>query len=1208
MLSRLIGARTRDQRGIGLLPFAIGAALLFLTAGAAAQTISLSATSLNFGNVVVGSTSAAKNVILTNTGTATLAVSNIAASGSFAETNTCGASVGAGRKCTISVTFAPSATGASSGTVTITDNAGNSPQTITTNGTGVIAVTLLPTSINFGSLTVGTTSNPHNLTLTNNQTTALTIDSVAVSGDFAQTNTCGATVAAKSTCTISVTFTPTEVGPRKGTLTVTDSASNSPQMSSLSGAGSTAGLISIAVTPSDPSLAVGSTLQFNATGTFTGGNTYNLTQSVTWSSSKSTLASISNAAGTQGLATGLAAGVTTIKAASGKISGTSTLTVTSAPTLVSITVTPANSSVAVGSTLQFTATGNYSDGSNLNLTSLVSWSSSLTTVATISGGGLATAVASGSTTIQASYQGVNGSTLLIVSGPEPPPTGLNATAGNAQASLNWQAPSGATSFTVYRSTVTGGPYTLIGTATVTNYTDTGLTNNTAYFYVVTATGASGTSGYSNQASATPEFAPGFANIQHIVFIVKENRSFDNLFGTYPGANGATTATLSTGQVIPLGPTPDRMSRDLDHSWYGSFTDVDYNRMDGFDLSTNGNINGDELSLTQFTQGDIPNYWAYAQNFVLADAMFSSLHGPSFPNHLYTVAAQSGGVVGDPGGGGSFISYGCDSPAARLVQVLSTNGVLSNVYPCFDFSTLADSLQNGSISWKYYSPAENTSGYSWNALDAINHIRNSSYWNTNVPLNTQFVTDAQNGQLPTVSWLVGPSETSEHPTASVCASENWSVQQINAVMQGPEWNSTAIFLTWDDFGGFYDHVPPPADDEYGLGLRVPLLIISPYVVPGYISHTTYEFSSFLKFVEERFGLTALGARDANANDMLDSFNLTQTPLAPLVLGTETCSVASPTTLNFQLDQQVGTTSPAQTLKFTNYNTAPMTFQSVTVTGDFSTTNQPCEQSVVQYTDCTVPIIFTPTAPGLRTGTLTVADSDVSSPQIVPLSGMGTYVTFNTPMLNFGSVVQGKPSRTMSVTLTNNAVNPLIITSPITTSGDYTQTNTCGSSVGGGTICQITVTFTPSTTGTRFGTITINDSDAASPHVVTLTGIGTEITLSPSSLTFASQNVGTSSPPKSVTVTNNGPAALTLSSPTLTGDPAESAAMVDFTYPGAPTLNYTQTNNCGGSLPVGASCTVTVTFTPTLTGTINASVQIFDNETDSPQIISLTGTGH
>lgn len=261
-------------------------------------------------------------------------------------------------------------------------------------------------------------------------------------------------------------------------------------------------------------------------------------------------------------------------------------------------------------------------------------------------------------------------------------------------------------------------------------------------------------------------------------------------------------------------------------------------MDKFDLiikSNNrkpGNKNGDFLAYTQLKQRDIPNYFAYAHDFVLADHMFSSLHGASFPNHLYTVAAQFGGAIGNIKN--ALGRWGCDSPAGAAVEVIDNNGSITEQYPCFDFQTLADSLEVAGISWKYYAPEQGESGYIWSTLDAIDHIRNSSLWSEHVVPYTEFVTDARNGQLPAVSWLVTTAPLSEHPPHSTCQGENWTVQQINAVMRGPDWNSTVIFLTWDDFGGFYDHVPPPNVDEFGFGPRVPLLIISPFVKKGFIS--------------------------------------------------------------------------------------------------------------------------------------------------------------------------------------------------------------------------------------------------------------------------------------------------------------------------------------------------------------------------------------
>ena len=153
--------------------------------------------------------------------------------------------------------------------------------------------------------------------------------------------------------------------------------------------------------------------------------------------------------------------------------------------------------------------------------------------------------------------------------------------------------------------------------------------------------------------------------------------------------------------------------------------------------------------------------------------------------------------------------------------------------------------------------------------------------------TQFETDALSGQLASMSWLVPFLHTSEHPPFGVCQGENWTVSKINAIMQGADWNSTAIFITWDDFGGFYDHVPPPTVNNFGFGPRVPLLIISPYAKKGYISHTMYEFSSVLKFVETRFNLPALTPGDTQANNVTDAFNFSQAPLPPLVLQTRTC---------------------------------------------------------------------------------------------------------------------------------------------------------------------------------------------------------------------------------------------------------------------------------------------------------------------------------
>ncbi|HLZ59363.1 MAG TPA: alkaline phosphatase family protein [Ktedonosporobacter sp.] len=415
-------------------------------------------------------------------------------------------------------------------------------------------------------------------------------------------------------------------------------------------------------------------------------------------------------------------------------------------------------------------------------------------------------------------------------------------------------------------------------------------------------GCLGGSNNQTTATATPQ-TPG-GQIKHIVFFIKENRTFDNYFGTYPGANGATKAMDSQGQMVPLQHEADQIP-DINHSSESARMAWDSGKMDKFDLITaNKKANGPSSptsgpyannSLTQLYQSDIPNYWTYAKNFVLGDNMFSSLMGPSFPNHLYTISGQSGGVVDNPNTdknvgtvGNASTGWGCDVPN-QTVKVEGSDGTTSMQEACFNFETLADELDARHYSWRYYAPPAGQGGYVWSTFDAIKHIRYGPDWKFVVPTE-QFMTDAASGNLPTVSWIVTPARYSEHPPASICTGENWTVQMLNALMRGSDWSSTAVFLTWDDFGGFYDHVAPQQIDNYGLGFRVPLLVISPYARRGYIDHTQYEFSSMLRFAEQTLDLPTMSARDKGANDMMGAFDFGQSPRAPLLMKQRSCNVA------------------------------------------------------------------------------------------------------------------------------------------------------------------------------------------------------------------------------------------------------------------------------------------------------------------------------
>jgi len=681
--------------------------------------------------------------------------------------------------------------------------------------------------------------------------------------------------------------------------------------------------------------------------------------------------------------------------------------------------------------------------------------------------------------------------------------------------------------------------------------------------------------------------PGMGKINHIIFLIKENRTFDTYFGTFPGANGATTGKMSTGQIIPLGHTADRTPHDMGHSWPAALTAVDNGQMDQFDLIPDGTVNGDYQAYTQFTQQDIPNYFAYAKQFVLSDNTFSSQSGASFSNHLFLIAATSGGAIGLPTVPRRPGPWGCDGEPGTTVAVKAEDGVITNEFPCFDFPTLGDSLNaNFNRTWKSYSPSLGESGYQWSAFDAVNHVRNSAMWKEHVVSWKQFVTDAAAGTLPAVSWVITDGNTSEHPPASTCAGENETVTQLNALMQGPDWASSVVFLTWDDFGGFYDHVPPPGIDQYGFGPRVPMIIISPFAKPGYISHTQYSFESVAKFIEERYAMPPLTDRDANANDMLDSFNFFQKPNPPLILPTRACPLLSTTNVKFG-NTAVHSTSLADVVTLTNLRTTGLHISSLSVTGDFAL-NACALRTLNPNTNCALNVTFKPTATGIRTGTLTVVDDDPSSPQVVSLTGMGSVVQVVPTGISFNKLgILGTKSTPVNVTLTNTGTSPLAI-SKIVTRGEYTQTNKCGTSLAAGTSCKIAVVFAPTISGIRAGNLAIYSNDAGSPQVLTLVGSSTAANLVPSAVTFPAQKVGTLSAPIPVSLTNAGTVPLIIGSALAMGD-------------------FSQNNNCPSSLLPNGSCTFSITFSPSATGTRTGSINISDNDGSSPQTITLSGTG-
>ncbi len=389
-------------------------------------------------------------------------------------------------------------------------------------------------------------------------------------------------------------------------------------------------------------------------------------------------------------------------------------------------------------------------------------------------------------------------------------------------------------------------------------------------------------------------------ITHIVFIIKEDHTFDSLFGTFPNANGATTYRTADGKLHRLGHQPIYIKQSLTKDAQAAEQAIDDGKLDGFSQNTGvRQINAYsgqamDISDSQLYQSDIPNYWHYASAFSLQDRFFSTVASNSFPNHLYAVAAQAGNTDGVPSN--LFVSshpdrWGCDAPATTLVRQELPNGHVNFAYPCFDFRTVPDLLDAHHLSWAYYAPTQDQPGYKWSALNAVKHIRLGPDWKSNVIDQSRFTQDASSGKLPAVSWLVPLDPYSDHPALSnICDGENWTIRQINAIMSNPaEWMHTAIVLTWDDWGGFYDHVvPPKGPNPYSMyGLRVPTIIISPYAKRGFVDHTMYDFSSLARFAESVFGLPTLTKLDKASNTMASSFDFSQRPRPPLLLHQRTC---------------------------------------------------------------------------------------------------------------------------------------------------------------------------------------------------------------------------------------------------------------------------------------------------------------------------------
>ena len=404
-------------------------------------------------------------------------------------------------------------------------------------------------------------------------------------------------------------------------------------------------------------------------------------------------------------------------------------------------------------------------------------------------------------------------------------------------------------------------------------------------------GNGGTNSPSNGGSSSPN------KIQHVVVVFQENRTPDNLFHGLPNADIANSGVNSLGQTIPLQPIPLANRYDLGHRHNDFLRMYDNGKMDGADKVSGCNPNQagcpPNPQFQYVNPSDVAPYFQLAQQYTFGDRMFQTNQGPSFPAHQFIISGTSAPTATSTlfAAENTNLGAGCTATPAAWVWMIDASGAESSkMYPCFEHPTLTDLLNSAGKSWKYYTPSNAGIWVGPNAIQHIcapaNSVCTGPDWVNNVVLNnTQVLTDISSGQLPAVSWVIPTGQASDHPGNNNGTGPSWVASIVNAIGGSSYWSNTAVIITWDDWGGWYDHVPPPKVIEdrtswgsgYVYGFRVPLIIVSPYVKAGYVSHVTHDFGSILKFIEQIFSLPSLGYADAAADDLSDCFNFSQTPL-------------------------------------------------------------------------------------------------------------------------------------------------------------------------------------------------------------------------------------------------------------------------------------------------------------------------------------------
>ncbi|HEY1977472.1 MAG TPA: alkaline phosphatase family protein [Candidatus Baltobacteraceae bacterium] len=371
-------------------------------------------------------------------------------------------------------------------------------------------------------------------------------------------------------------------------------------------------------------------------------------------------------------------------------------------------------------------------------------------------------------------------------------------------------------------------------------------------------------------------------IQHVLILIQENRSFDNFFATFPRAEGTMQGRLRTGTTVttvPLTKAGLLAAADVPHNYNSYRIDYDGGKMDGFGIVAS-NYGKPQLAPYQYVDPkQIAVYWTLAKRYVLADHMFMTAGSDSTIAHQDLIAGgtqinTNDAIVDSPIGGGP---PGCDASKNTITSLVTRAGAFlkyGGPFPCYSYATLRDLLDRKHVSWRYY---HSTPYDPWNPFEAIRAVRYGDEWGTKVvDPQTKLFGDIKNQKLPSVSWVIPTGDYSDHPGIPHDYGPDWIGSIVNAIGESSYWQSTAIFIIWDDWGGLYDHVPPRQFDFGQLGFRVPAIVVSPYARSGYVAHTQYEFGSILRFVEDNWQLGRLGTSDVRAASVGDVFDFSQQP--------------------------------------------------------------------------------------------------------------------------------------------------------------------------------------------------------------------------------------------------------------------------------------------------------------------------------------------